>query len=84
VGTGVRTSIREVADLLIDITGTKVGIQYLPAGQTFVKNRIGCPKRAQAEIGFTAQLPLRQGLERLIEWRDSHKAAVARSRSASA
>ena len=84
VGTGVRTSIREVADLLIDITGTKVGIQYHPAGQTFVKNRIGCPKRAQAEIGFTAQIPLRQGLERLIEWRDSHKAAVARSRLASA
>ena len=75
VGTGIRTSIREVAELLIDITGTTDGITYLPPGPTFVKNRIGCPRRAQAEIGFTARMPLRQGLERLIEWRAGHKAA---------
>ncbi|CAA7617693.1 NAD-dependent epimerase/dehydratase family protein [Magnetospirillum sp. SS-4] len=83
VGTGIRTSIREVADLLVEITGATAGIDYLPAGQTFVRNRIGCPRRARAEIGFSARIPLRQGLERLISWRNAHKAAVERSRAAS-
>src|SRR5579875_3227455 len=41
VGTGLRTSIKEVAGLLLEITGSDVGIRYEPQGVTFVKNRIG-------------------------------------------
>lgn len=84
VGTGRRTSIREMADMLIAMTGTGVGIRYEPAGLTFVKNRIGCPKRAQEEIGFVARTPLEDGLQRLIDWRAAHIAEVeARRRVAS-
>jgi UDP-glucose 4-epimerase len=78
VGTGIRTSIREVAELILAITGADVGVRLLPEGQTFVRNRIGCPKRAAAEIGFTAGVPLRQGLERLIAWRAVHRAGAGR------
>ena len=39
VGTGVRTSIQELAELVLEITGSDVGIRYEPAGLTFVKNR---------------------------------------------
>ena len=49
-------------------------------GQTFVKNRIGCPKRAKAEIGFEAGVGLEEGLRRLIAWRDGHKAEVEERR----
>jgi UDP-glucose 4-epimerase len=73
VGTGVRTSIKEVATLLLDITGAKTGINYLPEGQTFVRNRVGCPRRAAAEIGFTSSVNLRQGLAELIAWRAASK-----------
>lgn len=73
VGTGVRTTIKEVAELLLEITGSDVGIRYEPEGVTFVKNRIGSPSRAREELGFEARVPLRQGLTNLIEWRDSHK-----------
>jgi UDP-glucose 4-epimerase len=73
VGTGVRTTIKEVAELLLEITGSDVGIRYEPEGVTFVKNRIGSPDRARAELGFEARVPLRQGLTNLIEWRDAHK-----------
>src|SRR4029077_7207283 len=51
VGTGVRTSIAELAPLLLEITGSDVGVQFEPAGLTFVKNRIGDPARAREEIG---------------------------------
>lgn len=74
VGTGLRTSIKELADMLIRLTGTKHGIEYLPEGLTFVKNRIGCPERAEAEIGFAAETSLEEGLRALVAWRRTHKA----------
>jgi len=83
VGTGIRTSIKELAELILEITGSSLQIQYEPAGQTFVKNRIGCPEKARSEIAFDAKTPLRQGLVELIEWRETHKAEVdARRKSA--
>lgn len=80
VGTGIRTSIKELAELILEITGSDLELQYEPAGMTFVKNRIGCPEKAEAEIGFKASTPLRQGLEELIAWRNAHKAEVERRR----
>ncbi len=82
VGTGVRTSIKELTAMLLECTGANLNIQYEPAGQTFVTNRVGCPQKAAAELGFEARVPLREGLTRLIEWRRSHKEAVARRRRA--
>lgn len=83
VGTGKRTSLKELAELLINLTGTNQPIQYGPRSQaTLVRNRIGSPKKASAEIGFTAEIDLRNGLERLIEWRAGHKAEVAARRAA--
>ncbi len=69
VGTGRRTTIKELAELIIDLSGTTAGLRFEPAGLTFVKNRVGCPKRAAAEIGFTAEIDLRAGLRELIDWR---------------
>ena len=80
VGTGIRTSIKELAELILDITGSDLQIQYEPAGQTFVKNRIGCPKKAEQEIDYKYSIELREGLIALIEWRNSHKVEVARRR----
>jgi UDP-glucose 4-epimerase len=83
VGTGRRTSLRELAQMLVDLTGTREAIRTAPRSQaTLVRNRIGCAKRAEAEIGFAAQIPLRDGLVRLIEWRAQHKEAVERRRKA--
>jgi len=47
-----------------------------------VRNRIGSPKKASQEIGFTAKLDLTEGLKRLIEWRNNHKAEVESRRRA--
>ena len=83
VGTGVRTSLKELAELIIEITGCSKPVNYAPRSQaTLVRNRIGCPKKASAEISFTAALDLREGLKRLIEWRATHKAEVAARRKA--
>ena len=72
VGTGVRTSIKELAEMILKITSSDLDVQYEPAGLTFVKNRIGCPKKTATEIGFKYYVDLENGLKQLIEWRKSH------------
>lgn len=73
VGTGSRTTIRELAEKLLELTGSGVGIRYEPQGLTFVNNRVGSPDRARDEIGFEAQVPLDEGLKKLIAWRAEHR-----------
>jgi UDP-glucose 4-epimerase len=83
VGTGKRTSLKELAETLLEITGSTKSINYAPRSQaTLVRNRVGSPKRAIAEIGFTAQIGLREGLQKLIEWRKNHKAELASRKAA--
>jgi UDP-glucose 4-epimerase len=80
VGRGIQTTIKELTEVIMEITHADLKIQYEPEGTTFVKNRVGCPKKAEAEIGFKAQVGLRDGLEKLIEWRKNHKEEVSRRR----
>jgi UDP-glucose 4-epimerase len=83
VGTGKRTSLKELAEKLLELTGCEKEIRYAPRSQaTLVRNRIGSPKRASEEIGFTAQVDLEEGLRRVIEWRRGHKAEVEQRRRA--
>jgi UDP-glucose 4-epimerase len=75
VGTGKRTSLKELAERICHLTGCNQPIQYAPRSQaTLVRNRIGSPKRAAGEIGFEARIGLDEGLSRLIAWRkEDHK-----------
>jgi UDP-glucose 4-epimerase len=83
VGTGKRTSLKQLAEMIVRLTDCKNPIKYAPSSQaTLVRNRIGCPKRAAAEIGFTAKVGLEEGLARLIAWRSAHKEEVAARRAA--
>jgi UDP-glucose 4-epimerase len=83
VGTGIRTSLKQLAELLLELTGSTQSINYAPRSQaTLVRNRIGCPQKASAEIGYTAEIELREGLQRLIDWRETHKAEVEARRDA--
>jgi UDP-glucose 4-epimerase len=82
VGTGVRTSLRQLAEMLVDLTGCKLQISYAPRSQaTLVRNRIGDPRRAKADISFEATMDLREGLQELIAWRKAHIAEVEARRA---
>jgi UDP-glucose 4-epimerase len=81
VGTGTRTSLKELAERLIALTGCKQPITYAPRSQaTLVRNRIGSTKRAKAELGFDAKVSLDDGLRELIAWRKSHIEQVEQRR----
>jgi UDP-glucose 4-epimerase len=72
VGRGIKTTIKELAELILKITGSELQIQYEPGGQTFVTNRVGDPIAAEKDLGFTWSVDLEEGLRRLIEWRKAH------------
>jgi len=81
VGSGIKTTIKELAEILLELNDSKCEIRYEPAGQTFVKNRVGCPIKAEQEIGFKYETELKEGLKKLIEWRKMHIDSVNKRRA---
>jgi UDP-glucose 4-epimerase len=77
IGRGIKTSIKELAQLLLRLTGREdLGIQYEPAGQTFVTNRVGSTEAAREQLGFSWTVDLEEGMRSLIKWRNSHREQV--------
>ena len=80
IGRGIKTSIKELTEMILKITDSDLSIQYEPAGQTFVTNRVGDPTEAERDLGFIWNIDLKEGLTRLIEWRKSHIEEVTKRR----
>lgn len=77
LGTGVETSIRELADTIADVTGFDGRIVWdtaMPNGQP---RRSLDASRAKELFGFEARTPLRDGLERTVAWYRSAVGATA-------
>ncbi|MGQ0830641.1 MAG: NAD-dependent epimerase/dehydratase family protein [Microthrixaceae bacterium] len=72
VATGVKTSIREVVQMLQEIVGTDLAPEHQPTSQVFVTDRVGSPVAARDLLGFVPSTPLRAGLEELVAWRAEH------------
>lgn len=72
IGMGTQTTVKELCELILKITGKNYEIQYEPAGQTFVTNRIGSIDKAKKDLGFEGKVNLSEGLAKLIEWRKSY------------
>ena len=76
VGTGVQTSIKELCDSILDLKESELEVTYNPYNaddaRRLVQNRIGCPKKASEDLDFNYKYDLRTGLQRLIDWRETH------------
>jgi len=83
VGRGIGTSIKELTELLLELSGSDQEIAYEPAGLTFVTNRIGCPKAAERDLGFRWTVDLADGMRSLIEWRLGNEEALSNKQRAS-
>lgn len=77
VGSGTKTSIKELCEMLVAMTNTKLQPRYEPAGQTFVTHRVGSTEAAERDLGFKTTVTLEEGLAALIRWRNEHKDLVA-------
>jgi UDP-glucose 4-epimerase len=73
VGMGVQTTINELVERLLALTGSDVQPEFLPQEQMFVTNRIGSTELAEELTGFRAGIELDEGLGSVIEWRQQDK-----------
>jgi GDP-L-fucose synthase len=77
LGTGHEISIRELAELIADVTGFDGRITWdtsMPNGQP---RRSLDTSRARELFGFEARTPLREGLERTVAWCRSELGAAS-------
>jgi UDP-glucose 4-epimerase len=69
VGMGVKTTIKELVQMLLDITGSDLQPEYRPQEQMFVTHRVGSTEKAERMLGFQAAIPLDKGLRSVVNWR---------------
>ena len=69
VASGVETSLRELADTLLRVTGSSSGIEYGPARTVnAVQRRLADTSSAARLIGFRARIGLEESLRDLVAW----------------
>jgi UDP-glucose 4-epimerase len=71
VGMGVKTTINELTDHLLKLSGSNLQAEYRQQEQMFVTHRVGSTEKAERLLGFKAETPLEEGLRTVIEWRSS-------------
>ncbi len=70
VCSGVETKMRDLAALLLRLTGSSVGMEFKPQPRAALPaRRVGDPARATELLGFKAETSLEDGVRKLIEWR---------------
>ena len=77
VGTGVQTTIRELCDLILKLSGSDLKVTFNPYSETdirqFVQNRIGSIEKAERDLGFRFSQDLESGIKSLISWRQKQE-----------
>jgi len=78
VGMGIKTTIRELVDMLLEITGSSLRPEFRPEEASFVTHRVGSTEKAERLLGFRATTPLYEGLRSVVEWRRGEQGAVGK------
>ena len=77
LASGVETSIRDLAERIARLAGSKGGVQLMPKRNWDNSGkRYGSPAKAEREIGFRASVPLEEGLKRTVAWTRDNAALI--------
>ena len=74
VGTDVETSILDLAKLMIEVSGSKSTIRFVTKEEVYgtsyedIGRRVPDATKMRQVLGVTAEVPLREGLAKTIEW----------------
>jgi len=68
-GTGDRTEILQMAEIIKEVTGSMSNIVFKPARNwDKVKDRLSDTSKSAKELGYTPNVTIREGLEKTINW----------------
>ena len=83
VASEVETSLNDLAAALLRVMGSSLPIEYHPPrAVNGVVRRLADTSAARRDLGFTAEVPLEEGLRRLVEWWAPLREVIALERSA--
>jgi UDP-glucose 4-epimerase len=74
IGNGAETTVAELAELILELTGSSAGVSYQPAevrygpGFDDTKRRVPDVSKAARVLDWKPEVSLRDGLTRTIEW----------------
>jgi UDP-glucose 4-epimerase len=73
LASGVETSIKQLATIINELTGNPAAIEWRPR-RTWDHSgkRFGSTEKAKRELGFVAQVALRDGLKQTVDWTRSN------------
>jgi UDP-glucose 4-epimerase len=85
IGSAEEVSIQELAALLLALSGSRAGLQFVPAGALYGPGYEDIPRRVpslvkmQRLLGVVAQVPLAEGLRRTLAWFQQEARSVPRA-----
>jgi UDP-glucose 4-epimerase len=80
LATGRETSILELATLINEFTGNQTPLDLRPARDWDRSGkRFASTEKSEHELGFTAQIDVREGLRRTVEWTRANVELIKRS-----
>jgi len=80
LATGKETSILELATLINEFTGNKMPVDLRPARDWDRSGkRFASTEKASRELGFTAKIDIRDGVQRTVEWTRANADLIERS-----
>lgn len=80
LATGRETSILELATLINEYTGNTTPLDLRPARDWDRSGkRFASTEKSEKELGFTAQIDIREGIRRTVEWTKTNQELIERS-----
>jgi nucleoside-diphosphate-sugar epimerase len=80
LATGKETTILQLATLINEFTGNKTPVDLKPARDWDRSGkRFASTVKAKEELGFTAQVEIREGIRRTVEWTQENAELIRRS-----
>jgi UDP-glucose 4-epimerase len=77
IGTGKGTSVIEIAQLLQEVAGSKVSVEFAPHRAGEQQESFVNAEKASEVLGWTPQVTLHDGLARTFAWSQEQVSGVA-------
>jgi UDP-glucose 4-epimerase len=78
LASGVETSIGELAEMVNDLTGNHASsIIRSPRKWDRSGRRLGDTSKSEVKLGFRAEVGMREGLKRTVEWTRAHREQIS-------
>lgn len=73
IGTGIETSVSELAETMIRVTGSSSEIRHIPKKQGEQQYSCLSPEKAYLELGWKPEVDFEQGIKLTVEWFKKNK-----------